>query len=192
MQIAQWRRQIFIHFCFVNPDRILCVMKLKWFDREMKQDIANTIASLSRTLYIVYYTVCIWFNDLFPTYNKSAADNFKNTEAHFWIESRKIVERIVANWSLWAISPFGTMFSKDVSCKCVGMGYILTHLPQITFENFGAKGENAHDKQFHLLPQSFHLYSIIILSFIDFFHIFEVVCCRFVVCVGMGEYIPEE
>ena len=46
------------------------------------------------------------------------------------------------------------------------------HLQQTTFENIVAKGEMAHDEQFHLLSQSFQLYLIIKLSFMEIFHAF--------------------
>ena len=57
----------------------------------------------------------------------------------------------------------------------------------MTFENAVAKREIPHNKQFLLLPHCLKLYSIIILSFTEIFHISNIkdvfnVCCRFVVC----------
>ena len=46
-------------------------------------------------------------------------------------------------------------------------------LQQTSFENIVAKGENAHNEQFHILLQCFQLYSIIPLLFIDFLSIFD-------------------
>ena len=40
------------------------------------------------------------------------------------------------------------------------------------FENIVAKGEIAHDQQFLLWPQSFQLYLIIKLSFMEIFQVF--------------------
>ena len=45
-------------------------------------------------------------------------------------------------------------------------------LEQKTFENTVTKGEIAQDEQFLLLPQCFQLFSVIILPFIEIFHIF--------------------
>ena len=42
----------------------------------------------------------------------------------------------------------------------------------MTFENIEAKGEIAHDEQFLLLPRCLQLYLMIILSFMEIFHIF--------------------
>ena len=61
---------------------------------------------------------------------------------------------------------------------------ILILLKQTSFENIVAKGEFAHDEQFHLWPLCFHLYYKIKAFFdgdISCFckYVFEVVCCRF-------------
>ena len=42
----------------------------------------------------------------------------------------------------------------------------------MTFENIVAKGEIAHDEQFHLLQRYFQLTLEFILTVIDYFHIF--------------------
>ena len=46
-------------------------------------------------------------------------------------------------------------------------------MQQTTFENIWAKGEIAHNEQFLNLPQCFKLYSMIKLSFIEIYHIFN-------------------
>ena len=53
------------------------------------------------------------------------------------------------------------------------------------FENIVTKGEIAQNKQFLLLPQCFHIFSVIIPSFVEFFPVFA---WRFsdLVHVGMG------
>ena len=50
---------------------------------------------------------------------------------------------------------------------------MLTHLQQTTFENIVTKGEIAQNEQFLLLPQCFQLFSVIILTILENFHIFE-------------------
>ena len=49
-------------------------------------------------------------------------------------------------------------------------------LQQMTFENIEAKGEIAHDEKFH--SQYFQLHFIIILPFIENFHIFAQRCSK--------------
>ena len=49
--------------------------------------------------------------------------------------------------------------------------HFLMPMQQTTIENIFAKGEIALHKQFHLLPQCFQLYLLIILAFIEIFHI---------------------
>ena len=55
------------------------------------------------------------------------------------------------------------------------------HVQQTTFENIVVKGEIINDKQFVILPQIFQFYSIIILSFVEIFHIFAVIWCTYLV-----------
>ena len=55
---------------------------------------------------------------------------------------------------------------------------MLTHLQQTTLENIVAKGEIVQNKQFLLLPQCFQLYSVIIPSILETFHILYFrICC---------------
>ena len=49
---------------------------------------------------------------------------------------------------------------------------ILTHLQQTTFENIVTKGGIAQNMHFLLLPQRFQLFSVIIPTFIELFHVF--------------------
>ena len=63
---------------------------------------------------------------------------------------------------------------------------------QMTCKNISENGEMSNYEQFLLLPQSFQLYLIILLLFLDIFHIFcvfKVVCCRFVVCEKGLKYL---
>ena len=57
-------------------------------------------------------------------------------------------------------------------------------LQQTIFENIVEQWETVYNEQFLSLSQCFELYSIIVLSFIESFYIFDlcfqVVCCRFV------------
>ena len=48
-------------------------------------------------------------------------------------------------------------------------------LPQNLFLNIVAKGEITHAEQYLLLAQCFQIYSLIVLSFIERFHIFELI-----------------
>ena len=43
-------------------------------------------------------------------------------------------------------------------------------LQQMTFENIVAQGEIAHNEQFLIFPQCFHLNSIVIISYIELSH----------------------
>ena len=49
----------------------------------------------------------------------------------------------------------------------------MTHLQQTNFENIEAKEEIAYDDQFLLWPQCFQLYSVIVLSFMKMFNVFD-------------------
>ena len=55
-----------------------------------------------------------------------------------------------------------------------GLGYrcFLTSLQQTTFKNIEGNGDIAHHEQFLHLPQCFQLCLIIILAFIEIFHVF--------------------
>ena len=56
------------------------------------------------------------------------------------------------------------------------LSHLQTHFDttkqQTTFENIVAKGEIAHDEQFHLSPQCFQLYLTIKLSFMEIIQVF--------------------
>ena len=56
---------------------------------------------------------------------------------------------------------------------------------QTSFENYMTKAEIAHNEQFVHFQQCFQLFPIIILSILEIFHVFKVICYRFVVC-GKG------
>ena len=73
---------------------------------------------------------------------------------------------IISTWRRLLIGRWIGEMGKFPPFRC-----IFTHLQQMTLENIVAKGEIAQKRQCLLLSQCFQLYSVIIPSFIDTFHI---------------------
>ena len=58
-------------------------------------------------------------------------------------------------------------------CMVLTLSHLQKHFDAIAADdNIVAKGEIAHDEQFHLWPQCFQFYLTIKLSFMEFFQVF--------------------